>query len=306
MSYFRYFLFLAAFFGLALNGQAQKAQASKVLIKRSYYDHQGQQLHEEYQYIQTATNRNSKHGYYKEFNRDGTLWRKYNYRNNKADGQQLEYFTSGGQPWLEYNMTVHNDLTNGPYVRYSGPGKRVMEGNYVNGYKEGLWTFYEPDGKYGFDGKKAYTYHEDQKNGVAYFYSADGILREQQQYRDNELYGEGEIKNYDEAGKLKAAGTFHNEQREGVFLSWHPNGQLRSKKTYRHNHEEGPSTWYQENGKLDNYGLMRGGFYDGVLTFYDESGLKNKEQDWHDGRPNDTVRVYTPRGQMSKLFSPLK
>ena len=306
MKYFRSFLFMVAFVGLALHGQAQKAPTSKALIKRTYYDYQGRQLHEEYQYIQTATNRNCRHGYYKEYNRDGTIWRKHNFRNNRAEGRQLEYFTSGGQPWLEYDMTVHGDLMNGPYVRYSGPGKRMMAGNYANGFKEGLWTFYEPDGKFGLDGKQAYTYHQDQKNGVAYFYSADGVLREQQQYRDDKLYGEGQVKSYDEAGRLKSSGTYYNDQREGVFRNWYSNGQLHSEKTYRHDEEEGPSTWYRENGKLENYGLMRGGYYDGILTFFDENGLKSKEQDWHDGRPNDTVRVYTPRGQVSKLFSPLK
>lgn len=306
MKYFRIFLLLAAFFSLDFSGYAQKSPAAKVLSKRTYYDYQGRQLHEEYQYIKTATNHDCKHGYYKEYNRDGTLWRKHNYRNNRAEGHQLEYFTSDGQPWLEYDMTVHNDLMNGPYVRYGEPGKRMMAGNYVDGYKEGLWTFYEPDGKYDLDGKKVYTYHHDQKNGVAYFYSADGTLREQQQYRDDKLYGEGEVKAYDEAGKLISSGTYHNDLRDGVFQNWYPNGQLHSEQTYRHDQKEGPSTWYRENGKLESHGQMRGGYYDGLLTFYDENGLKNKEQDWQDGQPADTVRVYAPRGQMTKLFSPLK
>ena len=39
MKYFHSFLLLAAFVGLALRGQAQKASAAKASIKRTYYDY---------------------------------------------------------------------------------------------------------------------------------------------------------------------------------------------------------------------------------------------------------------------------
>ena len=48
------------FSGAAL---AQKKAGPAVRIKCTYYDFQGRQLHEEFQYVATATNRFSKHGY---------------------------------------------------------------------------------------------------------------------------------------------------------------------------------------------------------------------------------------------------
>lgn len=63
------------------------------------------------------TNRSSKQGYYKEYNEDGTLWRKHQYRNNKAEGRQLEYYTTDGKTWVEYDMMVHNALLNGSYIK---------------------------------------------------------------------------------------------------------------------------------------------------------------------------------------------
>ena len=142
MKYLRSFLLITGFLALAFRGQAQKAAVAKPFIKRTYYDYQGRQLHEEYQYVSTPTNRFSKQGYYKEYNEDGTLWRKHSYRNNKADGRQLEYRTSEGETWLEYDIMVRNNLRNGPYIRYSGPNERMSAGNYVNGSREGQWKFY--------------------------------------------------------------------------------------------------------------------------------------------------------------------
>ena len=194
MNYFRTLLFLAAFVGVALSGHTQKATAPKALIKRTYHDYQGRQLHEEYQYVSTPTNRFSKHGYYKEFNEDGTLWRKHQYRNNKADGHQLEYSTSEGETWLEYDIMVRNNLRNGPYIRYSGPKERMSAGNYVNGSREGQWKFYYPEGH------EVCTYLDDKKEGPATLFYKNGKVADQYAYRADEKYNDGDVKAFYEDG----------------------------------------------------------------------------------------------------------
>jgi len=212
---------------------AQRAQVQQAHIKRTYFDYAGRQLHEEYQYVSTPTNRFSKQGYYKEFNEDGTLWRKHNYRNNKADGRQLEYSTSDGETWLQYDMAVRNNLMNGPYIRYSGPGERISAGNYVNGERAGQWKFYYPEGH------EVCTYRDDKKEGPATLYYKNGKVADQYNYRDDEKYNDGDVKAFYEDGSPKKSGHFTDGEMDGKFLAWYSNGQLRYEENYVAGSREG-------------------------------------------------------------------
>lgn len=242
MNYSRIFLLLAAFMSQAFSGQAQKSAAAKPLIKRTYYDYQGRQLHEEFQYVSTPTNRFSKQGYYKEFNEDGTLWRKHQYRNNKAEGRQLEYATTDGETWLEYDIMVRNNLRNGPYIRYSGPNERMSAGNYVNGSREGQWKFYYPEGY------EACTYRDDKKEGPATLFYKNGQVADQYAYREDEKYNDGDVKAFYENGNPKKSGHFTDGQMDGQFLAWYPNGQLRYEENYAAGNREGRILAFSERG----------------------------------------------------------
>ena len=217
----------------ATAGMAQKAPASQAHVKRTYYDYQGRQLHEEYQYVSTPTNRFSKQGYYKEYNEDGTLWRKHSYRNNKADGRQLEYSTSDGETWLEYDILVRNNLRNGPYIRYSGPGEKMSSGNYANGSREGPWKFYYAEGH------EVCTYRDDKKEGPATLYYKNGKVADQYSYREDEKYNDGDVKAFYEDGSPKKSGHFTEGEMDGKFLAWYPNGQLRYEENYVAGSREG-------------------------------------------------------------------
>lgn len=229
MNYLRCFFCFLTLLGVVVTSHAQKATAPKALVKRTYHDYQGRQLHEEYQYTSTPTNRYCKNGYYKEYNEDGTLWRKHMYRNNKAEGRQLEYQTTDGEIWLEYDMTVRSGLMNGPYFRYSGPGERMSAGNYANAERVGQWKFYYPEGH------EVCTYVDDKKEGPATLYYKNGKVADQYAYRNDGKYNDGDVKAFYEDGSPKKSGHFTDGEMDGKFLAWYPNGQLR----YEENHVAG-------------------------------------------------------------------
>ena len=242
MSYLRFLFCCLALLGIVATSYAQKASAPKALVKRTYHDYQGRQLHEEYQYTSTPTNRYCKNGYYKEYNEDGTLWRKHMYRNNKAEGRQLEYQTTDGEIWLEYDMTVRNGLMSGPYTRYSGPGERMSAGNYANAERVGQWKFYYPEGH------EVCTYVDDKKEGPATLYYKNGKVADQYAYRNDEKYNEGDVKAFYEDGSPKKSGHFTNGEMDGKFLAWYSNGQLRYEENYVAGSREGRILAFGERG----------------------------------------------------------
>lgn len=233
------FLGCLVFSGIA---GAQKAQAQQVHIKRTYFDYAGRQLHEEYQYVSTSTNRFSKQGYYKKYNEDGTLWRKHSSRNNKTEGRQLEYSTLDGETRLQYDMTVHNNLRNGPYIRYSGPSERMSAGSYVNGEQAGQWKFYCPEDH------EVYTCRDDKKEGPATLFHKNGKVADQYADRNDEHYDDGDVKGFYEDGSPKKSGHFTDGEMNGKFLARYPNGQLRYEENYAVGSREGRFLGFGQSG----------------------------------------------------------
>ena len=290
MNYFRTFLFLLAFLGVALSSQAQKAPASKALIKRTYYDYQGRQLHEEYQYVSTPTNRFSKQGYYKEYNEDGTLWRHHQYRNNKAEGRQREYSTTDGETWLEYDIMVRSALRNGLYIRYSGPGEKMSSGNYVNGSREGQWKFYYPEGH------EVCTYRDDKKEGPATLFYKNGKVADQYAYRNDEHYDDGDVKGFYEDGSPKKSGHFIDGEMDGQFLAWYPNGQLRYEENYVAGSREGRFLGFGQAGDTitdDRYAqdILVGHRKSTQELVQDKQAAQEKVQMRRERQHRDSIRV---------------
>ncbi|KFA94359.1 toxin-antitoxin system YwqK family antitoxin [Archangium violaceum] len=98
----------------------------------------------------------------------------------------------------------------GPYASYFPNGKKSAEGQYVDGFRTGLWTFYSEDGqvrgKTEFQGGNYHGKHVEyfpngkqrlveefangRRNGLAQEFSVDGKLVRQAQYRDDQQIAE--------------------------------------------------------------------------------------------------------------------
>ncbi|WP_165903708.1 toxin-antitoxin system YwqK family antitoxin [Hymenobacter gummosus] len=243
MKTLRRFRPLALLTGLLL-GLAHAAGAQQVLLKRTYYDLSRRRLHEEYQYIRTAAVPECKHGYYKEYDEQGVLWKKGNYRHNQAEGRQLEYLNAAGQPQLQYDVTVRHGIAHGPYIRYRGANEKMSAGNYVNGSREGVWHFYYAEGY------EVCRYQNDKKEGPAALYYTGGKLAEQYAYRNDERYNDGDIQSFYEDGSPKKSGHFTAGLMNGRFRAWYPNGQLRYEENYVDDAPEGRFLAYSEAGEL--------------------------------------------------------
>ncbi|WPB73736.1 hypothetical protein KYC5002_32435 [Archangium violaceum] len=102
------------------------------------------------------------------------------------------------------------NAAHGPYASYFPNGKKSAEGQYVDGFRTGLWTFYSEDGQvrgrtefqggnyhgkhveYFANGKQRLVeeFANGRRNGLAQEFSEDGKLVRQAQYRDDQQVAE--------------------------------------------------------------------------------------------------------------------
>ncbi|MEL7219869.1 MAG: toxin-antitoxin system YwqK family antitoxin [Bacteroidota bacterium] len=80
-------------------------------------------------------------------------------------------------------------------------------------------------------------------------YFEEGILKQEGQYKNNELVGTW--RSYHDNGQLKEAVQFANNEENGPFVEYHPDGKLAAEGSYLDgDNEHGELKIYNENGEL--------------------------------------------------------
>lgn len=222
-----------------------RGQVSPVRIQRTYHSCGRVRLHEEYQYIRTATQLEVKNGYYKEYQcSDGRLLSHDNYKNGKLHGKCVLYsnWNDQQQPAMisYYNMGKRH----GSYVSYAAWGKE-REGNYVQDLREGRWVNYNEDGS-----REVYYCKAGLLHGFATTYGADGTMESSRYYERDKPFT-GSRKTTYPNGTPRQEISYEEGQREGWTVSWYPNGELKDQTFFTKGEEEGTSLRYLENGDPD-------------------------------------------------------
>ena len=90
------------------------------------------------------------------YHKNGQLWSKGTYKNEKRDGPWVIYYETGR---LQTKGTQQDGEWDGPYVLYHENGQLKSKGNWKNGGLAGPWVFYLPNGQLSWEG----TYKDDVK-----------------------------------------------------------------------------------------------------------------------------------------------
>lgn len=252
MKYFRSFIFLTAFLSLALHGQAQKAAAAKTLIKRTYYDYQGRQLHEEYQYIKTANQLVVKHGYYKEYDENGVIQKKYFFAKGLENGVCTDYGDfgdgKGPQPFIvtTYKMGVRHGYTAQWRTDDNNPRHfKSHEGHFYNDRTDGRRVSYELDGS-----KLVENWYQGARQGKTVEYDAAGNPTREAYYENGQPFT-GSVEELFDTDTLKSSDSYEQGMRAGLSQTWYASGRLRSQTRYRDGRQSGPTMHYLETGEPD-------------------------------------------------------
>ena len=128
--------------------------------------------------------------------------------------------------WSSYNLKNQMD---GYYIEKWNKYQVKMEGQVLNGMKEGIWKIYNH-----FDPTfSKVKYHQNLKDGLAEvyrYYSTDTFLIESGTFRNN--LREGEYINYDGHSNIVSRRLYHKGNLSGKYIEYFKNGQIKFLKFY--------------------------------------------------------------------------
>lgn len=173
-------------------------------LMRSFYDINHSKIKEEF-YVNT---KGEKHGLYKYYSQyDGVLLDEAYFKNGYNNGVYKKYFDNGGRAELVSIENYVEGILNGPATYYFGESHKLISerGSYLNGNKNGAWTWLDKISDTLPDGYK--------------YYSGTTV------YKDGEVIGYDNINNYYPSGKI-----YFQEIKldSGITVSknYHPNGKI--------------------------------------------------------------------------------
>ncbi len=186
-----------------------------------------------------------KHGYFKEYAKDGTLLSTSKYIEGILQEDVAELA----------KLDIKRE--------YYPNGKVKTVASYKNDVPEGIRREYSPEGEV----VAGYVF----KNGTMI---GEGII-------DEEGNRDGPWKEYYPNGALKSEGTYDQGKRINQWKFYHPNGQLEQIGSYNKNgKEDGQWTWYYATGDLLREETYFNGMIDGHSVEYDRDGSVISEGDY--------------------------
>lgn len=222
----------------------------------------------------------NEHGVYRDSIKDyymtGELLREGFYPKWGGMGEFTGYFKNGQKCFTatlmnnEFKMTSTWDTTGiKTYKRGSGLSteyyfnnrKVYAQGNYKAGLKEGLWTWYNMEGK-----KIAEGIYGKEETFISYNAWDDAGER---QLISN---GNGSKARYFSNGKLHYAEEWKNNKRDGKYIYYHENGNIRCEGVLKNDKKDGSWKWYYNNGVCEEESAYLEGVLHGPVVIRSSKG----------------------------------
>lgn len=127
--------------------------------------------------IYEVDNQGRKNGLYNSFTKNGQLWIKSNYKDDKLDGKYLKYYENGK---LAEKSNYLNGKLHGKYLIYHDGGYQLREeSNYKDGELHGkCLIYYDVD----YQLREEANYADGNKHGKCLTYYENGQLEEEANY----------------------------------------------------------------------------------------------------------------------------
>ncbi|PCJ85989.1 MAG: hypothetical protein COA57_06890 [Flavobacteriales bacterium] len=249
-----------------------------------------------------------KHGYFREYDRQGVLLNTTKYENgevveNAEELEQLEvkmeYYDDAKVKWMK---SFKDGVPEGVHREYSKEGEIInsiiySEGNKMGegilnkqSVKQGDWKEYYLDGQLRAEGK----YDNGLRIGRWVFYHSNGKVEQEGVF----ISGERPIrlwKWYYPSGHLLREENFHMGMEEGQLIEYSDSGKVITKGEYLGGEKEG--IWFYEMGDHREEGEYRAGRKEGIWKHYYRNGKLSFEGKFIDGAPDGKHVWYYPKGK---------
>ncbi len=193
-------------------------------------------------------------------------------------GQVLGARHENGQLWTQVPTITSETgeaVKHGTFTAWYDNGRKLLQGEYVNGKAEGLWTRWHQSGKlkstfhdkggefhgvltqYYEKGQTLRTgsYVDGKEEGVFRVWWEDGALKIEEYYQDGEL--EGVSRNYYPNGQLESEGKYVDGRKVGPSNTWYHTGPRAYTSYYSEGQLEGPSTRWNADGRIESERVHR-------------------------------------------------
>jgi antitoxin component YwqK of YwqJK toxin-antitoxin module len=177
--------------------------------------------------------------------------------------------------------------------------KSKSQGQTVDGNKEGVWTFFYPDGQkmaeehYSagelegwatayYPGGKLMSkefWKKDLQEDSAWYFHSNGRLHRKGLYRSGAYTGNWQT--FDSLGRLVQSGFYQDGLPGGLFRNWFPNGNLQEVGTYASGKKEGQFIFYdaQKSGQIRLLANYHNDLPDGIWVYLTKSGKLDRLED---------------------------
>jgi len=251
---------------------------------------------------------------WKVYYESGELKEAGEYVDNKRDGLWLTYFEDGTkrgeieytEDYGRYTEYYHSGrlFAEGPKAAtrnaghwryYDEKGALQMEGDYVNGKKQGIWKNYYASGNVYSSG----NYENDEAVGQWKYFFEDGSINASGEFVSGKKHGYWSA--YSTAGKLKSEITYNGGS--GEYREYYAGGKLKVKGYILEGKNHGPWKYFYEDGKLEGECEFIKG--KGNYTGYYPSGALQTKGMIEDDLRVDTWELYAEDGKLSGYYKPV-
>jgi antitoxin component YwqK of YwqJK toxin-antitoxin module len=240
-----------------------------------------------------GTMRNGKpDGYWKTYNEEGILVSEGNRNNFDLDSSWI-FYDDKGKIALEINYL--GGKKNG--IRKTYREDEIIEENFKNDIKEGLTSYYYPDGLT----KKEVMFRNGLEDGLSREFDTDGRIITLTTYKSGFITEREIINRYD-----------NNRKKHGPWKYFYADGKVQREGYYRHGEEHGYFKEYDKDGNL----VTTAKFADGVKLedvaelvkldlrkdYYPDGKIKIAATYNKEGKPEGIRREYAPDGSIEKSY----
>lgn len=173
---------------------------------------------------------------------------------------KIEYLD--GKPCLIYGLK--NNLSHGNFEYRSNNGTKLIQGQCLNGIKDGLWTTKNNDNIR----LSEITYTKD-TSYTKFFYSNQQVY---QQFAQKGYNYFGEFKSFYENGQMQTMSNYERNSLNGPSNEWFMNGNISKKQNYVDGVIIGNYLENWENGKLKSKGFYKKNKKDNIWYEYNDKG----------------------------------